>query len=170
MTRGSPTEAARGRRRGGLLLETLLALGLFVATGGLVLRVMADCTRAVRRAEGLATSVDCARSVMAEFETGLRPIGDLGAGDLGELPAPWSDLRVEARGRRSDFEGLVLAEVRVFEGIESERPRFTLRQLLPARGADLDALDAAFEDRFADELADPLEVEEDLGLFGGELP
>ena len=155
----------RGGSRGGLLLETLLALGLFVATGSLVLRVMTDCTRAVRRAEGLATAVDCARSIMAEFDAGLRPIGDLGEGDLGELEAPWSELRVEARGRRSDFEGLVLAEVRVFDDVEASRPRFVLRQLLPARGADLDALDAAFEDRFGDALADPFEVEEDFELL-----
>ena len=157
-------------RRGGLLLETLLALGLFVATGSLVLRVMTDCTRAVRRAEGLAGAVDCARSIMAEFDAGLRPIGDLGEGDLGELPPPWDVFRVEARGRRSDFEGLVLAEVGVYDDVDAERPRFVLRQLLPARGADLDALDAAFEDRFDDALGEPFEIEAESDLFGGASP
>lgn len=157
-------------RRGGLLLETLLALGLFVATGSLVLRVMTDCTSAVRRAETLSAAVDCARSLMAEFDAGLRPIGDLGEEDLGELPAPWESFRVETRGRRSEFEGLVLAEVRVFESIEDfdAPPRFVLRQLLPARGADLDALDAAFEDRFGGDFGDGFEIDEDLDLLGVE--
>ena len=104
---------------------------------------------------------------MKEHQALLR---DLGEGDLGELPPPWDVFRVEARGRRSDFEGLVLAEVGVYDDVDAERPRFVLRQLLPARGADLDALDAAFEDRFDDALGEPFEIEAESDLFGGAAP
>lgn len=146
----------RGRTRpswrtGGILLETMLALAVFVATGSLVLGVMTDCTRAVARAEQLASAVDCARSVMAEFEAGLRSMGDLAGGELEEVPPPWEGFRVEARTRRSDFDGLVLAEIGVFERDAASAdapPLFSLRQLLPARGVDVEALEAfdSFED------------------------
>ena len=142
---------ATARRGGGILLETMLALAVFVATGSLVLGVMTDCTRAVARAERLASAVDCARSLMAEFEAGLRPMGDLAGGELEEVPPPWEGFRVEARTRRSDFDGLVLAEIGVFEidaaGDETSA-LFTLRQLLPARGVDVEALEDfdSFED------------------------
>ncbi|MGA1391842.1 MAG: hypothetical protein ACO38W_01675 [Phycisphaerales bacterium] len=141
----------RAGRAGGILLETMLALALFVATGSLVLGVMTDCTRAIARAERLASAVDCARSLMAEFEAGLRPMGDLAGGELEELPPPWEDFRVEARTRRSDFEGLVLAEIGVFEAGSdgaASASIFALRQLLPARGVDVEALEDfdSFED------------------------
>ena len=119
----------------------MLALAVFVATGSLVLGVMTDCTRAVARAEQLASAVDCARSLMAEFEAGLRPMGDLAGGELEEVPPPWEGFRVEARTRRSDFDGLVLAEIGVFEreaASPDAPPLFSLRQLLPARGVDID--------------------------------
>lgn len=131
-------------RAGGILLETMLALALFVATGSLVLGVMTDCTRAIARAERLASAVDCARSLMAEFEAGLRPMGDLTGGEFEELPPPWDAFRVEARTRRSDFAGLVLAEIGVFEaGADGAVTGsiFSLRQLLPARGVDVEALE-----------------------------
>lgn len=138
-------------RTGGILLETMLALAVFVAAGSLVLGVMTDCTRAIARAERLASAVDCARSLMAEFEAGLRSMGDLAGGDLEEVPPPWEDFRVEARTRRSDFEGLVLAEIGVFErdaAAGETRAIFSLRQLLPSRGVDVDALEDSdsFED------------------------
>lgn len=145
------------RRRGGMLLEVLLALGLFVATGGLVLSVLGDCTRAIARAERLAAAVDASRSVLAEFEAGLRPMGDLAAGDLGELAPPWQDLRVEVRGRRSDHPGLVLAEAKVFDraGDAEAAPIFVLRQLLSLRRDDLDALEADLDaSREAEERSD----------------
>ena len=143
--------ASTRRRAGGILLETMLALAVFVATGSLVLGVMTDFTRAIARAERLASAVDCARSLMAEFEAGLRPMGDLAAGELEEVPPPWEVFRVEARTRRSDFEGLVLAEIGVFErdAATADAPAiFSLRQLLPARGVDVEALDDfdSFED------------------------
>ncbi len=149
--RPSDQSLRRHRRAGGILLETMLALALFVATGSLVLGVMTDCTRAIARAERLASAVDCARSLMAEFEAGLRPMGDLTGGDFEELPPPWDGFRVEARTRRSDFAGLVLAEIGVFEAGPDGTASgsiFSLRQLLPARGVDVDALEDfdSFED------------------------
>lgn len=164
------------RRGGGILLETMLALALFVATGSLVLGVMTDCTRAIARAERLASAVDCARSLMAEFEAGLRPMGDLTGGEFEELPPPWDAFRVEARTRRSDFAGLVLAEIGVFEaGPEGTASGsiFSLRQLLPARGVDVEALEDF--DSF-EELARPprsgtrpsLEEDEGLGALFSE--
>lgn len=149
MTRGDRSK--QGRRAGGILLETMLALAVFVAAGSLVLGVMTDCTRAIARAERLASAVDCARSLLAEFEAGLRPMGDLAGGELEEVPPPWEGFRVEARTRRSDFEGLVLAEIAVFDAAASgaESPAiFVLRQLLPARGVDVEALEDfdSFED------------------------
>jgi len=106
----------------------------------------------------------CARSEISERATSAN-WRRLGANSASRPAAVAATSRDWSRGRRSDFEGLVLAEVRVFDDVEASRPRFVLRQLLPARGADLDALDAAFEDRFGDALADPFEVEEDFELL-----
>lgn len=136
---------ASAPRRGAVLLETMLALGIFVAAGSLVLSIVADCTRAVARAERLGNAVDCARSLMAELEAGLRPIGDLAGGGIDQPEPPWEIFRIEARTVRSDFEGLVLAEISIFEAdsVDAEPSAlFSLRQLIPARPEDLEELDA----------------------------
>lgn len=117
-------------RRGGVLLEVMLALALFVTAGSLVLSIFADGSRAVARAESLGHAVDAARSVLAEVEAGIRSAGDL-RGPIEDLPPPWTELRVEASSQRSDFPGLVEVEVRVFDRERADSPRFTLRQLLP---------------------------------------
>lgn len=117
-------------RRGGVLLEVMLALALFVAAGSLVLSIFADGSRAVARAESLGHAVDAARSILAEVEAGIRSVGDL-RGSIDDLPPPWTELRIEASSQRSDLPGLVEVEVRVFDRERADSPRFTLRQLLP---------------------------------------
>jgi hypothetical protein len=147
----------RRGRSGGVLLEILLSLAIFVAAGTLVLSIMTDATRAASRAESLAAAVDCARSLVAEVEAGIRSLADL-RGEIDDLPAPWERFRVEGRTVRSDFRGLVLVEVRVHE-IDAPldaAPRFVLRQLVPVRpggaageaGDGDETLDDAFDDLF----------------------
>lgn len=141
--------AERPRRRGGLLLETMLSLAIFVAAASMVLSIFTDGTRALRRAATLGNAADAARSLIAELEAGIRSPGDL-RDAIDDLPPPWSGLRLETAIERSDFPGLIEVEVRVFEGDESEVPRFTLRQLVPAgpRRGDGDGQDEEFDGDF----------------------
>jgi type II secretory pathway pseudopilin PulG len=159
-------------RRGGLLLETMLSLAIFVAAASMVLSIFSDGTRSLRRAASLGNAADAARSLIAELEAGIRSPGDL-RDAIDDLPPPWSAFRLEVAVERSDFPGLVEVEVRVFDGDgPSEAPRFTLRQLVPAgsRGdgdgeaesldeseafGEFDAFDGPFGDELDGEAAGP---------------
>jgi len=143
-------------RSGGVLLEILLSLAIFVTAGTLVLSIMTDATRAASRAESLAAAVDCARSIVAEVEAGVRPLADL-RGEIDDLPPPWERFRAEGRSLRSDFRGLVQVEVRIHE-IDAPfdaAPRFVLRQLVPVRPGGADRADRDPAETFDDEFDQP---------------
>ena len=59
------------RPRGGLLLETLLALAILIMVGLLALGVAKDATTATERSDRRAAAVELAASRIAEIEAGL---------------------------------------------------------------------------------------------------
>jgi hypothetical protein len=78
----SSTRTATRRRRGGILLEILLAIALFVGGAVLVLGAMRSAVDGARRADLRARAMDLAQSRIAELDAGLIAVGDLDGGGL----------------------------------------------------------------------------------------
>jgi type II secretory pathway pseudopilin PulG len=123
------------KQRGSVLLEVLLATAVFSFAGIVVLGVVdgavADGARAARR----SLAMDVARSQLARMEAGISD----DAQDDRAVPG----LRVESRMEPSDFPGLALAVVEVYDEQSDGRtdeatndpPRLAvLRQLLRGDG------------------------------------
>lgn len=116
------------RRRGGLLLETLVALAILVMVGLFALAGARRGLDATDRAARRAAAVDLAASRLAEIEAGIIDIdavGDLNAlpatleGRLDEAPPRWPFV-IEVTTGPSEFPGLVRAEVLVIVEEEDE--------------------------------------------------
>lgn len=102
--------ASRSRiRRGGVLLELLLAIALFAAAASFTLSSLRGALDSVARAERRARAYDAAASRLAELDAGLVAVGDLG-----------DDLEVDA-----DF--LVSVEVEPSPGSDLVRARAVVR-------------------------------------------
>ena len=108
------------RRRGGLLLEVLIALALLVMVGLFALNGARDGLDAAERAARRAAAVDLAASRLAEIEAGLvdlDAVGDLQAVSLDDETAGFEDepprwpFAVEVDTSPSGFDGLVRVEV-----------------------------------------------------------
>jgi len=95
------------KQRGSVLLEVLLATAVFSFAGIVVLGVVdgavADGARAARR----SLAMDVARSQLARMEAGISENSQ----DDRSVPG----LRVESRMEPSDFPGLTLAVVEVYD-------------------------------------------------------
>jgi len=123
------------KQRGSVLLEVLLATAVFSFAGIVVLGVVdgavADGARAARR----SLAMDVARSQLARMEAGISDDSQ----DDRAVPG----LRVESRMEPSDFPGLTLAVVEVYDEQSDGRsdeattdpPRLAvLRQLMRGDG------------------------------------
>ncbi|MAD20018.1 MAG: hypothetical protein CMJ52_07380 [Planctomycetaceae bacterium] len=106
-------------RRGGLLLETLVAMAIFIGVATFSLAAVRDGIAAAERARLRLVAVGLASSRVAEVEAGI-----VSPWSVGEVDAPdgtdgfESDptpLRVEMEAARSGFDGLVRVVVSVFE-------------------------------------------------------
>ncbi len=82
---------------GGILLELLLAIALFVGGAVLVLGAMRSAVDGARRADLRARAMDLAQSRIAELDAGLIAVGDLDGDDLGSSDG------ATARGSDSDL-------------------------------------------------------------------
>jgi len=108
----------RSRRRGGLLLETLIAIAIFVGVATFALGAVRDGILAAERAKLRIAAVDLASSRIAAVEAGLiSPYGSdddsgIEAEEFDELPSPF---RIEMEAEASGFAGLVRVVVSVFE-------------------------------------------------------
>ena len=139
-------------RRGGILLETMIALALFVGAALSILRSTSQASTSVDRAVTLQHAVDLATTRLAELESGLISLADLRAGlddprpEFGEFdssPSP-QRLRVESRTERSAFAGLTLLELSVVDSEQvaadgGARTVFTIRKLIRVREDEVDA-------------------------------
>ena len=103
-------------RRGGLLLETLVAMAIFIGVATFSLAAVRDGIAAAERARLRLVAVGLASSRVAEVEAGIVSpwsVGEVDAPDGFESdPTP---LRVEMEAARSGFDGLVRVVVSVFE-------------------------------------------------------
>jgi hypothetical protein len=138
-------------RRGGVLLEVLLALTLFVGGALAVLRATSQARRSVVEAGTLQRAVDLATTRMAELEAGLISDADLREG--GGMPRPefgafeaapaTNRLRIEVATRRSPYAGLTLVELDVLDPDQiavdgGARVVFSLRKLVQLRDQPVD--------------------------------
>lgn len=143
-------------RRGSILLEVLLAIAVFVFAGVVILGVMQETVAAGGRAERRALAMDMARTRMAEIEAGVEEgaesdaVGGASNEADGAIADPRRGLRVESRTEASEFDGLELAVVEVWDDAapaptaiaqafassgKSDPPRLAvLRQLVRAQG------------------------------------
>ncbi|MEE2972654.1 MAG: hypothetical protein VX672_05970 [Planctomycetota bacterium] len=124
MSRDGDRERLR-RSRGGLLLETLLALAILIMVGLLALGVATDATTATEESDRRAAAVELAASRIAEIEAGLvdlDAVGDLQEIGFDDEPigvdAPRRRFQVEVESSPSSFDGLVRVEVVVREDDE----------------------------------------------------
>ena len=108
------------RRRGGLLLETLVALAILVMVGLFALAAARDGLSAAERSARRAAAVELAASRLAEIEAGLvslDEVGDLSASSLEEDEFGFEDdpprwpFTIEVESSPSAFEGLSRVEV-----------------------------------------------------------
>ena len=116
MTRRGPSGV---RRRGGLLLETLVAVAIFVGVATFSLAAVRDGIAAAERARLRLVAVGLATSRIAEVEAGLVSPWTVGEADgLDEestFDAEDSPLRLEMEAAPSNFDGLVRVVVSVYE-------------------------------------------------------
>ena len=124
--RGLRHEGRCRRSRGGLLLETLLALAILIMVGLLALGVASDATTATERSDRRAAAIELAASRIAEIEAGLVDLDAVGGLQEIELDdessgvdAPRWRFRVEAESSPSSFDGLVRVEVVVRDDDEN---------------------------------------------------
>jgi hypothetical protein len=138
--------------RGGILLEAMIALALFVGAALTILRATSQAAAAVDKAATLQHAVDIATTRLAELETGIVSLADLQAGldeprpefDVFDANTPSERLRVEARTERSIFAGLMLLELSVVDSEQAAfdggaRSIFTIRKLVRVREEEVDA-------------------------------
>ena len=100
-------------RRGALLLETLLAMALFVAAAGYTLVVLRDAIASADRLERRSEALALAGSRLAAIEAGI--ISMTSEEGLEEEVARETGMQVEVSVSRSTIEGLSLVEVRVLD-------------------------------------------------------
>ena len=151
-----PERAARHARRGGILLEVLLSLALFVGAATLALGASRSVLGAIDRSTRRALAADLARSKLAELELGLTTIAELResaegidrVGSLEQFGDPGaggaSDVWIiDVVTTPSEYTGLTLVELTVSEedaagAASGGGARHTLRQLVRLRGEDAD--------------------------------
>jgi len=154
------------RRHGGILLEMMIALALFVGAALFILRATSQARMAVDRAVTQQRAVDLATTRLAELETGLITLSDLRSGfedsrpEFGSFDStmPVQRLRLESRTERSAFPGLTLLKIDVLDAEQvaadgGARTVFTIRKLIRISEDDIDAYEQ-------DELLDDLPEEE----------
>ena len=116
-------------RRGGVLLEVVIALGLFIGAGVFALGAMGSAASSMSRSARETIALDLARSKLAELEAGLVSMAELreqeGVLDrIGSMRFEDDEAGTLWRGRewiviveteRTEFAGLTLVELTVRE-------------------------------------------------------
>jgi hypothetical protein len=141
-------------RRGGILLEVLLSLALFVGAAAFALGATRGVLGSLDRARRESLAVDLARAKLAELEAGIVTIAELrddaeGVAQVGSIEAFGDEAddggriwEIELNTERTEFTGLMLVELTVREvrDAEADDPSrvisCTLRQLVPVREQD----------------------------------
>ncbi len=154
------------RHRGAMLLEIMLAVGLFVGSAAFCLAVTRSLFASLQRTDRRHLAVDLARSKLAELEAGLETVQNLRgewSGAVGsrleddlETIAPGSVWEIDVTTSLSEYRGLSLIELTVMEVSQDagadrdDAVSFTLRRLIALREQDPEAYET-------DELLEGLE-------------
>lgn len=162
------------RHRGAILLEVLLAIGLFAGAATFCLGVTKSLFSAFDRTDRRRMAIDLARSKLAELEAGLISVQDLRGEWSGGVGSRQDDVEldgvalgphweIDAVTTRTEYPGLSLIELTITEvppdgGVEGHVVSFTLRQLIALREQDPEMYEA-------DEMLEGLE-----GLEGSGAP
>ncbi len=108
-------------RRGGLLLEVMISMALFIGAALVVLRVMSDARTSLQQSAVLQRAVDLAMTRVSELELGLVSLADLRGmgrqerGEFDDLEASVEPLGIRVRTERTQWDGLVLVELDVLD-------------------------------------------------------
>ena len=113
-------------RRGGVLLETMLAMALFTAAAGFTFITLRDSSGSIERIQHKNKALGVASNQLSKIESGELSIAE--AGDIeGEET---SDFRVEIEISPSSFEELSLVTVMVFDARnETNNEEYLLAEL-----------------------------------------
>lgn len=181
-------------RRGGILLEVMLALSLLVMGGIMILSAMSQSIASIEATRLNQQAADLSRSAMAKLEAGIAtvetlegpvpkwetdpdsgademsdslPVGDFGSSitmDFGED----SDWELEIELNESPFEGLTAVSIRAIRwaSVDSDRilAQYTLHQLV--RLDELAEDVAGEEDEMMDQARRGIERERRSGSLG----
>jgi len=139
-------------RRGGILLEVMVSMAIFIAAAAFVLSATRNVFSGLERSMRDQQAVDLARSKMAELDAELVSIMDLRDGvirSVGSIEAYRDedgpvDSRpawiIEVSTERSEHANLTLVELTVREDrVGEDAARYTLRQLIRLREEDAEA-------------------------------
>jgi len=159
------------RHRGAILLEVLLAIGLFAGAATFCLGVTKSLFSAFDRTDRRRMAIDLARSKLAELEAGLITVQDLrgewsgGVGsraddDERETAAFGPIWEIDVNTTQTEYRGLSLIELTITavppDGVpESHVVSFTLRQLVALREQDPEAYEM-------DEMLEGLDIDGDV--------
>lgn len=148
-------QSGQSGRRGGVLFEILLSLGIFAGAASFTLAAISSVFTSLDSTRKHQQAVDLARTKMAQLEAGLISMSELrGAIDDDDGHGAWI---IDASVQRSEFTGLSLVELTMTENVADIRGdgapvRFTLRQLVPLLERDVEGYER-------DELMDEVERE-----------
>ena len=122
-------------RRGGVLLETMLAMALFTAAAGFTFITLRDSSSSVERVQQRNRALGVASNQLAKIESGEVSIDE--AGDIeGEEN---TDFRVEIEISPSSFEELSLVTVMVFAASkETNNEEYHLAELSALLSREVD--------------------------------
>jgi type II secretory pathway pseudopilin PulG len=150
--RHTPEPSNRHARRGGILLEVVLAIALFAGAAAFALASVRSVFRTLEQARLLQEAIDLARSKMSELEAGLITLADLRGNDPQQIGSidlrdalrddayPW---RIEVTTQRTEFTGLSLVELTITPSNPSAEPtRYSLRQLVALRETGAEGYEA----------------------------
>ncbi len=184
-----------GHRRGGILLEVMLALSLLVMGGIMILSAMSQSIASIEATRLNQQAADLSRSAMAKLEAGIASIeelegpvptwetdpdsgademnDDLPVGDFGSFAefdyGEDSDWELEIETSESPFEGLTAVSIRAIRwaSIDSDRilAQYTLHQLV--RLDELAEDVAGEEDEMMEQARRGIERERRSGSRGG---
>jgi type II secretory pathway pseudopilin PulG len=153
----TPNQPPRRLRRGGILLEVVLAISLFAGAAAFALASVRSVFSTLEQARLLQEAIDLARSKMSELELGLITLADLrgnepqriGSFDFrGDGQGAGPAWQIDVTTQRTEFTGLSLVELTVAQTEPVEQPtRYTLRQLMSLRDAGTAEYEAEIEPR-----------------------
>lgn len=143
------------KRQGGILLEVMLSMAIFVAAAAFILSATRNVFSGLERSVREQQAVDLARSKMAELDAGLinimdlrdntiRSIGSIDTlGDEDGRAADRPSWITEVATQRTEHANLTLVELTVRENRDgADAARHTLRQLIRLREQDAEEYEA----------------------------